>query len=201
MISQQAMANRSRCTDGSKLLEALAELTDPDEISYRDDYHGVLNADVLMAHSKLLRALLKVAPTGAIVQSSFVTAIRSRFKQCPDWHVSTKEAPKKAISIAKMLRAMLRDVDQSRLKASRNGKWPPWLLHILGPPTAGPAAAPPASTGTVLWKYKFCSKKNLAFRDPANGGNVEWASTMDLESLEATAVFKDSLGIGHTHRN
>ena len=79
-----------------------------------------MDAAKLQQHKTLLVALRQgPSPSGSIVQKAANIALEKLFKEREsEWHLG-KEIPRKAECIAKKIRAMSRDIQQSLLKAKQ----------------------------------------------------------------------------------
>lgn len=173
-------------------------------MNYRKEFNGPLNQSKLREYGNLLRDLRSgPCPNGAVVPATMEKAFKDLAAENEHHWCLGLAAEEWAVSNAKRLRAMLRDVQQAFIKS--RGKAPPkWLEEFCvdnvlkaedTPESPEKAAEQPAEPeGTQLdeegqgYDFGYCDEMNLAWRrDP----NEPDSKKHYCKTLRAPAEAKD----------
>ena len=131
---------RVRCKGGSTIAAVLQKQLESPDIDYRREFKGTLDQKGLVKYKLMIRALFSgPCPNGSIIPKVAESAAR---ELCvlneKKWHLAgSQEATAKKIGV--QIRAMLRDVQQSVIKA-KGRVYPEWLQTVLGQTSASQVA-------------------------------------------------------------
>ena len=125
----QGPKHRRRSSGHDELLNILEKYVElPSSIKYREEFVGKSNPDVLKKHGCMLREI-KEGPCkdGSLTQTAGKAAFLKLAKSKETkWHLAQDQVGF-ATAAGKMLRAMLRDVDQALYKLKDGRKPQTWL--------------------------------------------------------------------------
>ena len=136
----------------------------PDDLDYREEYAGIMSIEKLKKHKELIKALRKgPCPNGSIVQKTATTAMIELCRSKEEsWHLAT-ELEIRAASLAKKVRAMMRDVQQAVVKA-RGKAAPEWLQHLLDLEPTYIDVTDSAPVTDKPFTYAYHDQQELAWR-------------------------------------